>query len=255
MASGTLKNQIENRIAKADGVWTPSDFLDLAGRHAVDKTLQRMALAGTLRRIDRGLYDKPSLNSLTRKPRTPDYRQVVDAIGRRDQARMLIDGMTAANDLGLTDAVPGKVILHSDVRRKPIRLDNLVIEFKPTAPSKLYWAGRPAMRLVQALHWLRDMFPAERDSIRRKVSRILDDPSHGPPIREDLREGFATLPGWMQRELRDLLADPAAADAGGTSDDRYITAGVSAADHRPTRRARSARRKTSSNRARRSAPR
>jgi len=63
---------------------------------------------------------------------------------------MLVDGMTAANDLGLTDAVPGKSPLRSDVRRKAIELDNLVIEFKPTAASKLYWAGRPAMRLVQA---------------------------------------------------------------------------------------------------------
>ena len=203
----SLRNRIDQRIAKSGGVWTPADFLDLGSREAVDKTLQRMANAGTLRRIDRGLYDRPSLNSLTGRARTPDYRQVVDAIGRRDQARMLVDGMTAANDLGLTDAVPGKVILHSDVRRKTIHLDNLTIEFRQTAPSKLHWAGRPAMRLVQALHWLRDMFPAERDPIRRKVARILADPKHGRAIRDDLAEGLPTLPAWMQRELRSLLAN------------------------------------------------
>ena len=28
----------------------------------------------------------------------------------------------------------------------------MVIEFKQTAPSKLYWAGRPAMRIVQTAH-------------------------------------------------------------------------------------------------------
>lgn len=203
----SLRNRIEERIAKNGGVCTPADFLDLGSREAVDKALQRMANNGTLRRIDRGLYDNPSVSSLTGKPRMPDYRQVVDAIGRRDQARMLVDGMTAANDLGLTDAVPGKVILHSDVRRKAIHLDNLIIEFKQTAPSKLHWAGRPAMRLVQALHWLRDMFPAERDPIRRKVERILSDPKHGPAIRDDLAAGLPTLPAWMQRELRGLLVE------------------------------------------------
>jgi hypothetical protein len=212
MQQDSLRKRIDERIAKSGGVWTPADFLDLGSREAVDKTLQRMANAGSLRRIDRGLYDRPSLNILTGKPGTPDYRQVVDAIGRRDQARMLVDGMTAANDLGLTNAVPGKVILHSELRRKTIHLDKLLIEFKQTAPSKLHWAGRPAMRLVQALHWLRDMFPTEQEPIRRKVARILADPKHGPAIRQDLVKGLSTLPAWMQRELRDLLIDD---DGGG----------------------------------------
>ena len=213
MEKNSLRNAIENRISDGGGVWTPADFLDLGNRDAIDKALQRMARAGTLSRIDRGLYHKPVPNRLTGRPRTPDYRQVVDAIGRRDQARMLIDGMTAANDLGLTDAVPGKVVLHSDVRRKDIKLDNLVIEFKTTAPSKLYWAGRPAMRLVQALHWLKDMLPANREAIRSRIARILDDPKHGAAIRADLREGFSTLPAWMQRELRDFLPADGAAGA------------------------------------------
>ena len=44
-------------IFRTDVVWTPVDFLDLSSRDAVDKTLQRLAQAGQLRRIDRGLYD------------------------------------------------------------------------------------------------------------------------------------------------------------------------------------------------------
>ncbi len=74
---------------------------------------------------------------------------------------MLVDGMTAANDLGLTDAVPARVTIHTDTRRRAIQLDNLVIDFKQTAPSRLYWAGRPAMRVVQALHWLKDTLVSE----------------------------------------------------------------------------------------------
>ncbi|MBN8751343.1 MAG: hypothetical protein J0I65_28130 [Variovorax sp.] len=81
----------------------------LGNRDAVDKALQRLALAGELRRIDRGLYDRPVVNRLTKKSTTPDYRAVLDAITRRDQLRILVDGMTAANDLGMTDAVPARV--------------------------------------------------------------------------------------------------------------------------------------------------
>jgi predicted transcriptional regulator of viral defense system len=143
---------IRSRIEAAEPtrVWTPVDLLDLGSRDAVDKALQRLARAGTLRRIDRGLYDRPNISSLTKRPGSADYRKVLDALARRDQVRMLVDGLTAANDLGLTTAVPARVVVHTDARRRSIPLGNLTIEFKRTAPSKLYWAGRPAMRLVQA---------------------------------------------------------------------------------------------------------
>jgi hypothetical protein len=32
---------------------------------------------------------------------------------------MLVDGLTAANDLGLSDAVPAKVVVHTDARLRP----------------------------------------------------------------------------------------------------------------------------------------
>lgn len=204
-----LKQLILDRIAQGSSaeVWTPIDFLDLSSRTAVDKALQRLAKGGQLRRIDHGLYDPPRLNTLTKKPAVPDYRQIIDAVARRDQVRMLIDGITAANDLGLTTAVPSHVIIHTDARRRSIHLDKLRIDFKQTAPSKLYWAGRPAMRIVQALHWLKDTLQSDHDRIVGRLSSILADPKHGKALRDDLREGLSTLPAWMQTVVRKLLSD------------------------------------------------
>ena len=202
-----LKQLIADRIAAGSQaqVWTPVDFLDLGSRDAVDKALQRLVSGGQLRRIDRGLYDTPRINRLTKRPAVADYRQIVDALARRDQVRMLIDGLTAANDLGLTTAVPSKVVIHTDARRRAIQLDNPTIEFKRTAPSKLYWAGRPAMRIVQALHWLKDTLPTDRDRILARLSSILADPRYGKELRDDLRTGLPTLPAWMQDLVRGLL--------------------------------------------------
>jgi hypothetical protein len=177
-------------------VWVPSDFAHLGSRDSVDKNLQRMVLAGDLRRIHRGLYDKPALNRLTKRPTTPDYRAVVEAIARRDQLRLLVDGMT--------DAVPARVTIHTDARRRAIKLDSLTIEFKHTAPSRLYWAGRPAMRVVQALHWLKDTLASDRDRILRRLTQVLADPAHGAAIRQDLLDGFAVMPAWMQGVVREL---------------------------------------------------
>lgn len=187
------------------GVWTPVDFLDLGPRAAVDKALQRLAQSQAIRRIDRGLYDQPDINRLTGKPTSPDYTAVIDAVARRDQIRVLVDGLTAANQLGLTDAVPAKAVVHTDARIRPIKLSNLIISFKLTAPSRLFWAGRPAMRVVQALHWVRDLLPKEQSQILKRLQRILYDPVHGPTIREDLSAGIHTLPAWMQQIIRMLL--------------------------------------------------
>lgn len=209
MLATDLKTQIVQRMTDAAprAVWTPVDFLDLGTRHAVDKALQRLVNAGDLRRIDRGLYDRPAINSLTRQPTPPDPRHVIDAIARRDQIRVLVDGMTAANDLGLTNAVPSKIVVHTDARLRSIPLGNMIITFKPTAASKLYWAGRPGMRVVQALHWLRDTLadPDDLDDLRGKLSEILH---HGPntaTVRNDLRDGLSTLPTWMHDFLKPLL--------------------------------------------------
>lgn len=233
--------------------WTPSDFLDLGSRDAIDKALQRLTTAEQLRRIDRGLYDRPGFNKLTQKSNPPDPRSVIEALGRRDQVRMLVDGMTAANDLGLTDAVPAKIVVHSDARRRALRLGNVTISFRPTAASKLFWAGRPGMRVVQALHWMRDLLSREGEvnRVRRKLRKLLDDPVAGPPLKADLIDGLTTVPTWMQVFLKPVLQDdqhvptnPAAADEDHDDDDHHRRRRRSAASRQQDRAANRSRSKT-----------
>ncbi len=203
-----LRSRLLDRMAASpDEVWTPGDFADLGSRAAVDKTLQRLVAVGGLRRVDRGLYDQPRTNELTGRSTVPDYRAVIRAVTRRDQARAVIDGMTAANDLGLTAAVPARIEVLVDARLKPIRLGKQEIRFKFAAPSRLYWAGRPAMRVVQALHWMQDMLiqDSERQRVQDVLSGMLADPRHGQAIRDDLRAGLPAMPIWMQEFLRGSL--------------------------------------------------
>ena len=210
----SLRSRLLARVAtEPDGVWVPKDFADLGSRPAIDKTLQRLVTSGDLRRIDRGLYDWPRMNDLTGRPTVPDYRAVIRAVTRRDQARTLIDGMTAANELGLTTAVPARIEILVDARLKPITLGNQEIHFRYAAPRRLYWAGRPAMRVVQALHWMHDMLSedSERQHVEAKLRDLFADPRHGKSICDDLRAGFPALPIWMQEFLR-LLLIPADTD-------------------------------------------
>ena len=121
--------------------------------------------------------------------------------------------MTAANELGFTTTVPARIEVLVDARLKPIRLGRQEIHFRFAVPSRLYWAGRPAMRVVQALHWMQDMLSqeSERRRVREMLRRLFTYPRNGQTIRDDLRSGFSALPIRMQEFLRDLLG---ATDAG-----------------------------------------
>jgi len=206
----SIPNLILEEIGKAPRqIWTPSDFAVIGSRDAVDKALQRLTRAGHLRRIDRGLYDAPKYNSLTGKETVPDYRKVIEAVARRDQVRMVVDGMTAANTLGMTNAVPAKIEVLVDARLKPIQIGAQKIVFKHSAPSRLFWAGRPGMYLVQALHWLHDVMSSENEHERvlTRVRQILRDENQNGELIADLKNGFSAMPIWMQNILRKPITE------------------------------------------------
>ena len=60
------------------------------------------------------------------------------------------------------------------------------------------------MRVVQALHWLKDTLISDRARILSRLTNVLTDPTHGSAIRQDLLDGFNVLPSWMQDVIREL---------------------------------------------------
>ena len=64
------------------------------------------------------------------------------------------------------------------------------------------------MRVVQALHWLKDGIrqkdPAAQENIRATLSKIFNDPKAGAMIQRDLKKDLSRLPAWMHPLLKDL---------------------------------------------------
>ena len=93
--------------------------------------------------------------------------------------------MTAANDLGLTDAVPAKVVVHTDARRRAIKLGNVTITFRPTAAQQAV-LGRATgdARGPSASLAARSLGPRrESDQVKRKLGKLFEDPTAGPPSK------------------------------------------------------------------------
>src|SRR5437867_2482820 len=83
-------------------------------------------------------------------------------------------------------SVPARITVITDARLQPIQAGNQRIVFQTVAPSRLYWAGHPAMRVVQALYWLQDLMDSDKGQILHRLRAILKDPVHGQSIRADL---------------------------------------------------------------------
>jgi hypothetical protein len=101
--------------------------------------------------------------------------------------------------------VPARITVLTDARLRPIQLGKQQIRFQAAAPSRLYRAGHPAMRIVQALCWLQDLLGADRAKILQRLRRILRDPAHGGALGDDLQKGLQTRPTRMQSVVRELL--------------------------------------------------
>ena len=113
----SMADKIMNRVSDQPSqrwVCTPKDFLDLGSRQAVDQALSRLVKADQLRRVGHGLYDKPRFSNVLKRPAPVDLNAAVAALVRRDGIRIMPDGLVAANQLGLTNAVPAKVSFVTD---------------------------------------------------------------------------------------------------------------------------------------------
>ena len=199
-------DKIMQRVSVHDGgrwVCTPKDFLDLGSRDAVDQALSRLAKAGRLRRVGYGLYAAPRISRVLNGPAPVSLEATIAALARRDGVRIMPDGLAAANQLGLTNAVPANASYVTDGHSRTLKIDGRTVQFRHAGPSVMRWAGRPAAPVVQALRWLGPRVAADGEIVST-LSRHLPD-----NVKLDLLHNLRDLPGWALLLGRSIASDRA----------------------------------------------
>jgi len=130
------------------------DFLDLATRPSVDKALSALVQSGQIRRLVRGVYDYPRVNEKLGGELSPDYDQVAHAIARSTATRIEPSGNWAANLLGLTTQVPGKIVYRTNGTSRTYRIGGQTIAFQRAAPKELRAKSPIASIVISALRSL-----------------------------------------------------------------------------------------------------
>ena len=203
-----MADKIMKRVsAHARGRWvcSPKDFLDLGSREAVDQALSRLVKAGQLRRVSHGLYDMPRISNVLKRPAPVDLDAAIAALARRDGVRIMPDGLVAANQLGLTNAVPAKASFVTDGHSRTLKIDGRTVRFRHAGPSVMQWAGKPAAPVVQALRWLGPTASADAQVVSILSRHLPDD------VKLDLLPNSRNLPGWALPLVRSITSDQTAA--------------------------------------------
>lgn len=209
--------------AAPHGVWFCNDFLDLGGHYAIEKALQRLVKHGHIRRPLRGLYDCPTKDPATGRWQIPSVLSFVDAIARRDRLKVLIDGMTAAHALGLTRSRPFSTIVYANTRPRMVRIDASIGRKGGTGPqlyrltfkrfsmrTPFFWAGHPAMLLIQAFHWMHEQ-GRDLNATVEELVHILKTAADRHSVASDLRLNVAKLEAWTRpfmQQIADALHPP-----------------------------------------------
>jgi len=185
----TMRDQIVTRIERlGDGkAFSAKDFLDIASRTTIDVTLAELALKGTVRRVRRGLYDKPRANPTLGGTLSPDIYEAARAIARRQRWKIVPDGAWAANQLGLSTQVPSKITYLTDGPNNEVPIGRRSIVFKHARPKALAGLEGKVGLVVQALRHL----GKENVGVREmEVLRAALTPSERKKLVRDARFGL-----------------------------------------------------------------
>tara|TARA_R110002096_G_scaffold48836_5_gene129215 strand:+ start:7062 stop:7694 length:633 start_codon:yes stop_codon:yes gene_type:complete len=190
--STSIYSSIWSRI-EANGrgwVFTPADFLDLGSRNGIDMALFRLRKQNRIRRLAQGLYDYPEQSRLVGEvPPNPDA--VAKALANEAGTKLLPSGAYAANQLGLTEQVPGKVVFLSDMNPRSVQIDKLEILIKRTTPKTMKMAGRTSGVVTQALRFLR------KNQVTSEVVEILRE-RLSPAEKREILEDQRFAPAWIR---------------------------------------------------------
>ena len=183
--------QIKNKIAnsKFGEIFFVSSFPQYDVEY-VTKLLAMFEKEGLITRIAKGVYVK------ARKTRFgilyPSASELVTEIAKRDKAKVIPTGATAANRLGFSTQVPMNTIFLTTGSGRMLKLGPRTVILKHGAPKNFAFRGRLMSELVQALRSIgeNNITPEHEARIRQLFAET--------PETDTIEHDLLLAPVWMR---------------------------------------------------------
>ncbi|WP_303394231.1 DUF6088 family protein, partial [[Ruminococcus] torques] len=155
MDNGYTKRIRERVLSLEDGtVFVTSDFADIADTSTIRQSLSRLVQSGTLRRILKGVYEKPKYSKLLDEYVAVDPEAVATALARSYHWTIAPCGNTALNLLGLSTQVTAVWSYISDGPYKTYEWNSTKLEFKHRTNKEITGLSYMTSLVIQALKTL-----------------------------------------------------------------------------------------------------
>lgn len=154
--TSSYAEQIRQRIdvAVAGSIFINADFADIADTETIRRNLNRLVKSGAIRRVVKGIYEKPKFSKLLQEPVAPNPDTVAKALARNYHWTIAPDGNTALNLLGMSTQVPAVWTYISDGPYKTYQWNNTNLVFKHRTNKEISGLSSITALVVQALKTL-----------------------------------------------------------------------------------------------------
>ncbi len=144
---------VRDRIngAELGTVFVATDFVDISDKTNINAYLARLVDEGLIRRVLRGVYDKPEYSYFLGGYVAPSPDRVANALARNFGWSIVPCGDTALNLLGLSTKEPVAWYYVSDGKYKEYAYENTTILFKKTTNKEVSKLSYKTALTVQAL--------------------------------------------------------------------------------------------------------
>ena len=171
--------------------------LYITDTNTIKQIISRLIKEGTLRRIIRGVFEKPKYSKLLQEYVAADPNEIANALARCYHWTIAPCGDTALNKLGLSTQVTAVWSYISDGPYKTYEWDKTKIEFKHRTNKEITGLSPTTILVIQALKTL------GKENTDSKVIRILSHRLNTEEKAALLREGSEAT-DWVYNVIREI---------------------------------------------------
>lgn len=191
----TVSQKVRNRIVH--GKFGEIFFVSSFPKYDVEYTTKLLSLfekEGLITRIAKGVYAK------VKKTRFgilyPSVYELVEQIAKRDKAKVIPTGETAANRLGFSTQIPMNTTFLTSGSPRKLILNGRTITLKHGAPKNFAYKNKLIAELVQALRSIGEynITPENKDTIMKIFTNI----QNSDIVEHDL----FLAPFWIQKLIK-----------------------------------------------------
>jgi len=173
--------------------FTTNTLMRFGTRAAVDQTLSRLVAAGKVVRLTRGVYVRPEENRFVGQV-LPEPFKVVEAIAKKTNEHIQINGAEAARQLGLSTQVSAKPLFLTTGQSRRFNLGGLEVTLKHVSRKKIPMPESKAGLAILALWYIgKNLISHE---VIKKIEKKLS-----PQEFKKFTSSTEYMPAWMSNAV------------------------------------------------------